>query len=314
MNTSRVVLDLGKSGCRGRIEGTALTWEWPGLPVGGAGSDDAIDILSDGILDGLTRAPRAPHASSGSADIATVLIGSNFIPRIDFVEPVTRRLCHARPGVGFLLLEDGLLAHAGALGRPGVVASVGTGTVVFGIDDAATVTRVDGWGPDLGDRGSAVDLGKRGLAAILEARDGVAPATALTEAAERYLARPLVIETVRWLLGAPDRVPLLAGFARHVVDTAAAGDPQAQRLVHDAAHRIADSCLAAANGATHLPVAIVGRLGTMDHYAHALQTALHVRGLTQQPALGTALDTTWGTASAAPYVSLARIRIDPAAH
>ena len=106
MDITRVVLDLGKSGCRGRIEGSDLTWEWPGLPVGGAGGDNAVDILADGVLDGLAQTP--------CGDIATVLIGSNFIPRVDFAEPVARRLTEARPGVGFLLLEDGLLAHAGA--------------------------------------------------------------------------------------------------------------------------------------------------------------------------------------------------------
>lgn len=299
----RVVLDLGKSGCRGHIEGTDRYWEWEGLPVGGAGGERAIDILTEGVLEGVAR--------SGHARPASVLIGSNFIPRVDFGDAVARRLSEAHPGVGFLLLEDGLLAHAGALGGVGVVASVGTGTVVFGIDADGDVRRVDGWGPDLGDRGGAVDLGRRGLAAICAAIDGVGAGTELKGAAEAYLGRPFTIETVRWLLGAPRRVPTLAGFAKEVVNVAAQGDAVANELVDDAAGRLADSCAAAARGGDG-PVAIVGRLGTMHYLAERLRRELLARGLTPVRARGRALDATWTEAVEGPYRRLARVWVGPA--
>ena len=294
----RLVLDLGKSGSRGRVEGTDLTWEWPALPVGGAGTPEAADLLVRGVLDGV---------ATGGVPPRSLVVGSNFIPQHDFPDAVRSGLAAALPGVGVALVQDGILAHAGALGGPGVVASVGTGVVVFCIDDRG-VRRVDGWGPDLGDRGGAVDLGRRGLAAVFAAHDGISPATALAAAAEHYLQRPLTADTVRWLLAVPDRVPRLAGFAQQVVSTASDGDAVAQELVREAAARVAASCAASAGG-VDLPVAIVGRLGRSAFMAEALTEALAGARMRQVAPRGGPLDATWAVVVDEPYVGAASILV-----
>ncbi len=298
----RLVFDFGKSGSRGRLEGADTTWEWPALPVGGAGTPDGPRLLVRGIVDGVTAGGVAP---------GTIVVGSNFIPEHGFPDAVRAGLADALPGVGVALVQDGILAHAGALGGPGVVASVGTGVVVFGVDGRG-VRRVDGWGPDLGDRGGAVDLGRRGLAAVCAALDGVGPATDLTGVAERHLGRPVGPPAVRWLLARPDRVPLMAGFAREVVATASGGDGVARALVAGAASRVAASCAAAAGGAD-LPVVVVGRLGRSAGMAEALADALVAAGMRQVAPRGGPLDATWAMVTDEPYRGASSLLLPPGA-
>lgn len=299
--TVRVVFDLGKSGSRGRIEGTGTTWEWPALPVGTAGTAEGAAILARGILDGV---------AAGGVRPDTLVIGSNHVPEHDFPSGVLAALTHALPGTGLVFVQDGVLAHAGALGRAGVVASVGTGVVVFAVD-ARGVRRADGWGPDLGDRGGAVDLGRRGLGAVCAAIDGTGAQTSLAPAAADYLGRPVDPPTVRWLLGLPDRVPRLAGFARVVVEQAGGGDEVARTLVEEAASLVAASCVAAADGALDLPVAVVGRLGTQPGMADALASALATRGMRQVAPNGGPLDATWAIVSDDPYRGAASFLVQP---
>ena len=76
-----------------------------------------------------------------------------------------------------LVVEDGLLAHAGALAGAGTVICAGTGTTVLGIGASGRRVKVDGWGPVLGDRGSAYAVGLAGMRAATAALDGTGPAT-----------------------------------------------------------------------------------------------------------------------------------------
>jgi N-acetylglucosamine kinase-like BadF-type ATPase len=72
-----------------------------------------------------------------------------------------------------------LALNAAAEEGPVVVIIAGTGSAVGGRNAAGQVARAGGWGPWIGDDGSAYDVGRRAVKAALAARDGVGPATTL---------------------------------------------------------------------------------------------------------------------------------------
>jgi N-acetylglucosamine kinase-like BadF-type ATPase len=61
-------------------------------------------------------------------------------------------------------LSDLELAHAGAFaGGPGVLLIAGTGSSAYSVDSRGKIRRAGGWGPLLGDDGSAFWLGRQAL-------------------------------------------------------------------------------------------------------------------------------------------------------
>ena len=160
-----------------------------------------------------------------------------------------------------LMFGDDISNHAGALrGEPGVVAAIGTGTAVIGLNPAGRFTTVDGRGYLLGDDGSGFQLGQHGLRAVLEHAEGLHPPTALTRAAiERYGPVERISAAV---YRSPAPAAAVAAFARDVLATARAGDPVAVGIVATSMGALARSIRAAAGGfeARTIPVAVVGGL------------------------------------------------------
>lgn len=80
------------------------------------------------------------------------------------------------------LVTDASAALFGALdGQPGVIIIAGTGSIAMGINQAGEQTRSGGWGPTLSDEGSAYDIARRALKAVIASFDGRLPHTMLTE-------------------------------------------------------------------------------------------------------------------------------------
>ena len=71
------------------------------------------------------------------------------------------------------------LAAAAPTG-PAVVLMAGTGSVAYGRNAEGKTVRAGGWGPWLGDEGSAFDIGRRALTAVRRYDDGLSPATVLS--------------------------------------------------------------------------------------------------------------------------------------
>lgn len=166
--------------------------------------------------------------------------------------------------------------HAAAGGAPGVVLVAGTGSVAYGMDAEGREARAGGWGYLLGDEGSAYDLGRRGLAAVLRAHDGTGPPTALRDVllarlqvqdAEAVLERvyPVPGEAV---VPARDARELLAALAGAVLATAQRGDPVAVRIVDEAAAGLAALVVAVGRRlrfSQPVPVYAFGGLIALEH-------------------------------------------------
>ncbi len=142
-------IDGGKSGLRMRIVGTAGESEGrgSGFVYAGEGEDHASIVASvqearadadeaqtlDHVVLGLTGGSRR---ACGACSLAAAL-------ERELAAPV-------------LLLDDAILAHAGAIAGPGTIVCAGDGSIVLSIDEHGSAKSADGWGPTLGDRGSGL--------------------------------------------------------------------------------------------------------------------------------------------------------------
>jgi N-acetylglucosamine kinase-like BadF-type ATPase len=133
-----------------------------------------------------------------------------------------------------LVTNDAVIALvAGAGKRYGVVLIVGTGAAAFGIDRSGREARAGGWGPLLGDEGSAYWMGLRALRAVMRAFDGRAGATLL----ERPILARVGVEHVESLVHrvyremAREEIAALAPIVQQAADL---GDTEAQAIVDEA--------------------------------------------------------------------------------
>jgi N-acetylglucosamine kinase-like BadF-type ATPase len=128
-------------------------------------------------------------------------------------------------------LDIALEAVAGE--GPGVVLVAGTGSAAYGRDADGRTARAGGHGPWIGDEGSAFDIGRRAVAAVAQARDGMAPVTSLADMI------PAALECADWetllesIAEAPDEV--LPRIFPIVAQAAGAEDSPAQEILYAAA-------------------------------------------------------------------------------
>jgi glucosamine kinase len=125
---------------------------------------------------------------------------------------------------------DATIALDDAFGdNAGVLLISGTGSVAFSRAPDGRLERCGGWGPAIGDEGSAAWLGARALSVITAAHDGREPETALTGAILTAIELESLDELIPWAMSASRSA--LAALAPVVTATAAAGDLRANALV-----------------------------------------------------------------------------------
>ena len=141
-----------------------------------AGFARACDVLGEAAQQVLSEAHRDPDTVRAiCAGVAGA--GSSRVAR-----RITSYLSRAFPNASIRVITDIELAlSAAAPEGAAVVIIAGTGSAVGGRDSAGKTIRAGGWGPWLGDDGSAYDIGRRAVKAALRARDGIGPPTALSE-------------------------------------------------------------------------------------------------------------------------------------
>jgi N-acetylglucosamine kinase-like BadF-type ATPase len=155
---------------------------------------------------------------------------------------------------------------------PGILVISGTGTITLGRDGRGREHRCAGWGWLLDGAGSAMDIGRDGLALSLRMADGREPRTPLLAALWGALgldpADPLAPQAIKARVVDPSFGP--AGFARlapPLQELAAAGDPQAAAILsrHGEALAEAVAAVARALGLAEPPVCGLG--GALTHLA-----------------------------------------------
>jgi N-acetylglucosamine kinase-like BadF-type ATPase len=140
----------------------------------------------------------------------------------------------------WIVTHDAAIALAGATsGEPGIVAIGGTGSIAFGQNARGETARAGGWGYLFGDEGSAFDIVRQALRAVLREHEGWGARTALTpaliETASASDANELlhVFYTPDW---PRQRVASLAEIVDRIAED---GDPTAIGVLHNAARELA---------------------------------------------------------------------------
>ncbi|MEA4882475.1 MAG: BadF/BadG/BcrA/BcrD ATPase family protein [Clostridia bacterium] len=165
---------------------------------------------------------------------------------------------------------DELSTFIGAMGeRYGVVALAGTGSFATGFNRAGENATMGGWGPLLGDEGSAYQIGLNALKAATRASEGREEPTILGKA----ILDEWSLESERELVGASGSRDRVAGLARLVSEAAGRGDAVAIRILAQAGRELGSL---AGHVLTHLemrgegcPVALAGGVSRAHPVLHA---------------------------------------------
>ena len=125
---------------------------------------------------------------------------------------------------------DAVIAMDDAFGdNAGVLLIAGTGSVAFSKAPDGRLERCGGWGPHIGDEGSAAWLGRRALSVVTASQDGREPETGLNGAILTHLELESLEELVPWASTAMPAA--LAALAPVVMQVAATGDLRANALI-----------------------------------------------------------------------------------
>ncbi len=161
-----------------------------------------------------------------------------------------------------LLTHDAEAALVGGIGRrDGAVLIAGTGAIAYGVNARGASRRADGWGPLLGDSGSAYWIGHQGLRAVARALDGRGPTTALRTDLLHHLGLEDGRELVPLVYGMRFGPPQVAALAPAVCAAARAGDEVAREIVRQAGDHLA-----------HTLATVIGALGMAGEAFEAVLT------------------------------------------
>ena len=138
--------------------------------------------------------PRAWFAVSGAADavlarqslkavdINGICAGFGGAGRPSVAKRMSTFLQRSFPKAEVKVTTDIEIALEAAAGSgPGMVLLAGTGSAAYGRNADGKTLRAGGWGPWLGDEGSAFDIGRRALTAVRRYEDGFGRATRLSD-------------------------------------------------------------------------------------------------------------------------------------
>jgi N-acetylglucosamine kinase-like BadF-type ATPase len=230
---------------------------------------------------------------AGQAPLLAAAVGASGIEQGTDVQNQGLALAAEALGLAsdqLLVTGDERTALRGAFpDEPGIVVISGTGTIAVGRDQRGREHRCAGWGWLLDGAGSAMDIGRDGLALSLQMADGRQPATPLRE----LLWRALGLDPAE--AEAPQRLKAMvvdasfgpAGFARlaPILDKlAAGGDGAAAAILQRNAEALAAMAAAVAGAlaldAGDAPLAVCPMGGAIEHllqFRGRFTTALAVR-------------------------------------
>ena len=180
--------------------------------------------------------PRASIAAVGIGDpsIDDAMPTDENSPSVQFTQSLTVAL-----GCPVYLRSDAYMTLFGLTGggKSAVLMLSGTGAMGIAENSAGQIMVAGGWGRLTGDEGSGYYIALRGIRAALQASDGIAPSTALTDAALRHFGAdaPRELTSIFYREPAPD----IASFALCVAECAEAKDPVAEGILMDAARYLA---------------------------------------------------------------------------
>jgi len=204
------------------------------------------------------------HAVDGRPeDVDAICLGMSGCDRPDDKKMYGDLAREVLPGAKCDAVNDAVIALVGGVGVPrGIIVISGTGSIAYGYDGLSKSARCGGWGNILGDEGSGYGLAFHGLRAIMRAHDGRGEPTALRDAVLGALKLERPEQLLGWLREVKWGKADIAALSREVLETAAAGDPVARRIMEQEADDLAHQAQVVAgklfSGATGFSVVVGG--------------------------------------------------------
>jgi glucosamine kinase len=268
--------------------------------VVGAGRDGASNPLRVGFpvaFDAITRsaAEAIAQAQLRPQQISAAVAGVAGAGRRGVARKLLIYMVEQFPEATVHVTTDLEVALEAAVGDgPGVVLVAGAGSAAFGRNAAGETARAGGYGPWLGDEGSAFDIGRRGIAAVARARDCDAPVSILAEMIASALDCPTWDDLTDRIASNADE--LFTRVFSVVVEAAEAEDSAALEIL-----------FSAVLGLSNLAMSVVRRLGLRDR-KFILAKAGGVFGRSQK--LELMLDSV--LRSGAPAAKISTLAVSPA--
>ncbi|HEX2554568.1 MAG TPA: BadF/BadG/BcrA/BcrD ATPase family protein [Microvirga sp.] len=224
-------IDGGGTNCRARLRDAA------GRALGeGRGGPANLRLGTAAVMGSVLAACRAALTDAGlsEADLGRAHVGLGLAGAIG--AGAGDAFLAGHPFASATLESDAYTAWLGAFrGGPGAILIVGTGSCGFGVFGGRPV-QIGGWGNVISDEGSGGAIGREAVRRAVQALDGRAPATPLSDAIlNRFDRRPEAIVAFADAAKPAD----FAALVPLVLDHAGAGDPLGRALVADAAADIA---------------------------------------------------------------------------
>jgi N-acetylglucosamine kinase-like BadF-type ATPase len=190
-----------------------------------------------------------------ASDIAGICAGIGGAGRDSVARRIATFLERAFPEAAVMVTTDLAITLDAAVGdsqTEGVILVVGTGSAAYGRDAAGKTARAGGRGPWFSDEGSAFDIGRRALAAVVRADESRGPQTALSAKMLKWLGCNDWTRVLDWVIKNPDDVfPRIFPLVGELGDK---GDAVACEILTTAARSLAD-----------LAASVIGKLGLQDH-------------------------------------------------
>ena len=120
----------------------------------------------------------------------------------------------------------------------GLVLIISTGSAAYGRGAGGETARAGGRGPWFSDEGSAFDIGRRALAAVVRAEENRGPETALSERVLKWLGCAEWNRVLDWVVKNPDDVfPRIFPLVAELGDK---GDPVCESILSNAAESLTE--------------------------------------------------------------------------
>jgi len=210
----------------------------------GEGTAGPSNPLRVGIANGAAAIRQAIDKACAAAlihrgDLTAAGIGLAGVRRKDIRARMREVLIEVLGIKNIELMTDGDIALYGATdGGPGIVVISGTGSICCGVNRQGKHVFAGGWGPVAGDEGSGSWIARRALQAVAQASDERGPRTALTAVACEYFQVSTPDDLATAIYAPTITNDRIAGFSKHVIETARAGDAVANSILTEAGREL----------------------------------------------------------------------------
>lgn len=213
----------------GKVIGSA---EGPGSAVRPGAAELSADVIAAVIAEAMA------HASLTDVTPRVLVAGVAGTGREAERDALRQSLRSRNLASDVIVQSDAGIALDDAFGDgPGILLAAGTGSIGIGRSPAGRSARVGGFGPVIGDEGSATWIGHRALSSVCAASDGREPETSLTGAILTHTECDDVQALVHWAAHA-SRADI-AALTPVVIHAAEQGDVRSNTLLALAVEELA---------------------------------------------------------------------------